>query len=94
MKYHSAIKTEQRTYYNIDKAQKHYTKGQELNSKDYRHIVLFYLLRNVPYIIYSETDHQPRLDAWDKCSGLMHGEDSEGWGGEGGGRVDQVGEYM
>ena len=24
------------------------------------------------YIIYSETDHQTRLDAWDKCSGLVH----------------------
>ena len=23
-------------------------------------------------IIYSETDHQPRWDAWDKCSGLVH----------------------
>ena len=28
------------------------------------------------YIIKGETDHQPRLDAWDKCSGLVH------WGGE------------
>ena len=24
------------------------------------------------YIIKGETDHQPRLDAWDKCSGLVH----------------------
>ena len=46
------------------------------------------------YIIYSETDHQPRLDAWDKCSGLVHWEDPEGSGGEGGGRGDQDGEYM
>ena len=45
------------------------------------------------YIIYSETDHQPRLDAWDKCSGLVHWEDPEGSGGEGGGRGDQDGEY-
>ena len=30
-----------------------------------------------------ETDHQPRLDAWDKCSVLMHWEDPEGSGGEG-----------
>ena len=29
-----------------------------------------------------ETDHQPRLDAWDKCSGLVHWEDPEGWDGE------------
>ena len=33
-----------------------------------------------------ETDHQPRLDAWDKCSGLVHWDDPEGWDGEGGGR--------
>ena len=42
----------------------------------------------------SETDHQPRLDAWDKCSGLVHWEDPEGSGREGGGRGDQDGEYM
>ena len=41
-----------------------------------------------------ETDHQPRLDAWDKCSGLGHWEDPEGSGGEGGGRGDRDGEYM
>ena len=46
------------------------------------------------YIIYSETDHQPRLAAWDKCSGLVHWEDPEESGGEGGGRGDQDGEYM
>ena len=28
--------------------------------------------KNSMYIIYSETDHQPRLDARDKCSGLVH----------------------
>ena len=27
---------------------------------------------NSMYIIYNETDHQPRWDAWDKCSGLVH----------------------
>ena len=27
---------------------------------------------NSMFIIYSETDHQPRLDAGDKCSGLVH----------------------
>ena len=37
------------------------------------------------YIIKGETDHQPRLDAWDKCLGLVHWEDPEGSGGEGGG---------
>ena len=46
------------------------------------------------YIIYSETDHQPRLDAWDKCLGLVHWEDPEGWGREGGGRGDRDGEHM
>ena len=33
-------------------------------------------------IIYGETDHQPRLDARDKCSGLVLWEDPEGSGGE------------
>ena len=46
------------------------------------------------YIIYGETDHQPRLDAWDKCSGLVHWEDPEGSGKEGGGRGNQDAEYM
>ena len=32
------------------------------------------------YIIYSETDHQPRLDAWDKCSDLVHWKDPGGLG--------------
>ena len=46
------------------------------------------------YIIKCETDHQSRLDAWDKCSGLEHWEDPEGWGGEGRGRGDRDGEHM
>ena len=46
------------------------------------------------YIILGETDHQPRLDAWDKCSGLVHWEDPEGLGREGGGRGDWDGEHM
>ena len=46
------------------------------------------------YIIYSETDHQPRLGAWDKCSGLVYWEDPVESGGEGGGRRDWDGEYM
>ena len=33
-------------------------------------------------------------DAWDKCSGLVHWEDTEESGGEGGGRRDPDGEYM
>ena len=50
--------------------------------------------KNSMYIIYTETDHQPRWDAWDKCSGLVHWEDPEESGGEGDGRGDQDGEYM
>ena len=50
--------------------------------------------KNRMYIIYSETDHQTRLDAWDKCSGLVHWEDLEELGGVGGGRGDRDGEYM
>ena len=50
--------------------------------------------KNSMYIIYSETDHQPRWDAWDKCSGLVHWEDTKESGGEGGGRGDRDGEYM
>ena len=50
--------------------------------------------KNSMYIIKGETDQQPRLDAWDKCSGLVHWEDPEESGGEGGGRGDWDGEYM
>ena len=46
------------------------------------------------YIIKCETDRQSRMDAWDKCSGLVHWEDPEGWDGEGDGRGDQDGEHM
>ena len=44
--------------------------------------------------IKGETDHQSRLDAWDKCSGLVHWEDPEGWDEEGGGRGDWDGKHM
>ena len=40
------------------------------------------------------TDHQPRSDARDKCSRMVHWEDPEGSGGEGDGRGDQDGEYV
>ena len=50
--------------------------------------------KNSMYIIYSETDHQPRWDACDKCLGLVHWEDPEESGGEGDGRGDRDGEYM
>ena len=46
------------------------------------------------YIIYGETDHEPRLDAWDKRLDLVHWENLEGLGGEGGGRGDRDGEHM
>ena len=46
------------------------------------------------FIIKGETDHQLKLDAWDKCSGLVHWEDPERSGGEGGGREDRDGEHM
>ena len=46
------------------------------------------------YIIKGETDGQLRLDAWDKCSGLVHWDDPEGWDGEGGGWGIQDGEHM
>ena len=46
------------------------------------------------YTINGETDHQPRLDAWDKRSDLVLWEDLEGAGGEGGGRGDRDGEDM
>ena len=38
--------------------------------------------------------HQPKLDAWDKRLDLVHWEDLEGSGGEGGGRGDRDGEHM
>ena len=46
------------------------------------------------YTIKGETDHQPRLDAWDKRSGLVHWEDPEVWDGVGGGRGDRDGDHM
>ena len=50
--------------------------------------------KNSMYIIYSETDHQPRLDAWDTCLDLVHWDEPEGSGLVGGGRGDGDGEYM
>ena len=46
------------------------------------------------YTIKGESDHQPRLDAWDKFSGLVHWEDPEGWDGEGGRMGDWDGVHM
>ena len=46
------------------------------------------------YIIKGETDRQSRLDAWDKCSGLVHWDDPEGWDAEGGERGVQDAEHM
>ena len=49
--------------------------------------------RNI-YTIKGETDHQPRLDAWDERSDLVLWEDMEGAGGVGGGWGDRDGEDM
>ena len=46
--------------------------------------------KNSMYIIYSETDHQPRWNAWDKCSGKTQGNRVEREVGGG----DRDGEYM
>ena len=46
------------------------------------------------YIIKCETDCQSRLDARDKCSGLVRWEDPEGSDGDRGGRGDLDGEHM
>ena len=46
------------------------------------------------HITMCETDRQSRLDAWDKCSGLVHWDDPEGCDGEGDGRGFQDGEHM
>ena len=50
--------------------------------------------KNSMYIIYSETDHQPRWDAWNKCWGRVQWEYPEELGREGGGRGDRDGEYV
>ena len=72
-----------------------------LKTNDFKYLFRFLLaicispLKNWnKYTIKGETDHQPRLDAWDKCSGLVHWEDPEGWDGEGVGRGDEDGEHM
>ena len=46
------------------------------------------------YIVWGGADHQLRLDAWDRCSGLVHWEDLGGSGEDGGGRGDRDGEHM
>ena len=47
------------------------------------------------HVYYEGWNRSPaRLDAWEKCSGLVHWEDPEGWDGEGGGRGDRDGEHM
>ena len=43
------------------------------------------------HVIRGETDHQPSLGACDKCWGLVHWEDPEGSGREGGGRGIRMG---
>ena len=45
-------------------------------------------------IVWGEADRRPRLNTWDKCLDLVHCEDLEGSGGDGGWRGDWDGEYM
>ena len=45
-------------------------------------------------ILSGETDHRPKLDAWDKRLDLVLWEDLEGAGGERGGSGDRDGEDM
>ena len=61
----------------------------ELSGMNFKIIRLTKLLKELK--LSSETDRQSRLDAWDKCSGLVHWDDPEGWDGEGGGRGVQDG---
>ena len=49
-------------------------------------------LKHVYYLGWNRSP--ARLDAWDKRSGMVHWEDPEGSGGEGGGRGDRDGEHM
>ena len=56
--------------------------------------ITFEKQNSIETCIKGETDHQPRLVAGDKCSRLVHWDDPEGSGGEGGGRGDRDGEYM
>ena len=58
--------------------------GQDVSREQHRNM----------YTVKGETDHRPRLDAWDKRSDLVLWEDLEGVGGEGGGRGDRDGEDM
>ena len=44
--------------------------------------------------ILSSVKRQSRLDAWDKCSGLVHWDDPEGWDGEGGWKGVQDEEHV
>ena len=49
------------------------------------------------YIIKCEIDHQSKFYAWNRCSGLVHWDDPEGWDGEGGdqgGKEGQDGKHM
>ena len=61
---------------------------EHLIKKD--HVKIFNLTNNKN----STFKKQSRLDAWDKCSGLVHWDDPEGWDGERGGRGDWDGEHM
>ena len=75
-----------------------YNNGILLNHKRNSFDSVLMRLMNLEPIIQSEVSQkekqQPRWDAWDKCSGLVHWEDPEESGGERGVRGDWDGEYM
>ena len=44
--------------------------------------------------LFLNEEKSTKYSAWDKCSGLVHWEDPEGWDGEGSGKGDRDGEHM
>ena len=46
------------------------------------------------HLIRTDSNEFFLMDAWDKCSRLVHWEDPERWGGEGGGKGDRDEEHM
>ena len=49
---------------------------------------------NIETCILSSVKQITSPGSWDKCSGLVHWDDPEGWDGEGRGRGVQDGEHM
>ena len=46
------------------------------------------------HLIRTDSNEFFLMDAWDKCSSLVHWEEPEESGGEGGGSRDRDGEYL